>query len=135
MNLSECLRMRDPLFSTPADELPDLRRDALRLVPEQQMAGTFYDLELRARDTRREHARIRDRHERIVVAADDERLMRDLGQEAPARPADAAEQLHGITVRARRQPPARAARVRALRGVAPRDAAVHFGGDGLEVSR
>ena len=71
------LRIRAPSSarSAPTDELPDLRRDALRLVPQQQVAGALDDLERGARNARREHPRIGDRHERVVVAADDERLV------------------------------------------------------------
>src|SRR5687767_11536306 len=44
-----------PRPSTPADEMSDLRRDTLRLVPKQQMAGALDDLERGAWNARREH--------------------------------------------------------------------------------
>src|SRR5262245_22696653 len=93
---TEHVRMRDPPLSTPTDELPDLRRDALGLVPEQQVTPALDELEPGTRNAVRNHARSRYGHERIVVAAHDERLVPNGGQEAPARPSHPTEQLHRI---------------------------------------
>ena len=97
------------------------------------LRGALDDLQRSSRNARRKHARVGERHERVVVAADDESLASNLGQEAPARPAETADQLHGVAIRGGRQTAARADRALAPRSVTPRDTAVQTRRHLLEV--
>ena len=66
----------------PADPLSEI----LRIVPEKQVPAALDDLEFRARDTAGQRHRVRDRDQRIVIATDDQGLVRNPMEERPAGP-------------------------------------------------